>query len=171
VPCITRVIAATRPACWSEITNRTPPRPRFFSPARKPRQEAPPEHLVLGVADVETEDLPAAVGGDTGGDHDGLGDHDAVLGTDVEVGGVEEEVGELGVVQPPGAERPDALVEPGADPGDLGLRDPGGAHRDHQVLHAAGRDAVDVGLHHHRIQRLVDATARFEDRGEERSAA
>ena len=38
-------------------------------------QERPPEHLVLAVTDVQAEDLAAAVGGDTGGDHDGLGGH------------------------------------------------------------------------------------------------
>src|SRR4051794_13415884 len=43
--------------------------------------------------------------------------------------------------------------------------------RDHQVVDAAGRDAVNVGLHHHRIQRLVDAAARLQDAGEERSLA
>ena len=35
---------------------------------------------------------------------------------DVEVGGVQIDVGELDVVQPAGAERADDLIEPGADP-------------------------------------------------------
>ena len=35
---------------------------------------------------------------------------------DVEVGGVEVDVGELDVIQAAGAERADDLVEPGADP-------------------------------------------------------
>ena len=34
-------------------------------------QEAAPKHLVLGVADVDAEHLPAAGGGDPGRDHDG----------------------------------------------------------------------------------------------------
>jgi hypothetical protein len=34
-------------------------------------EEASPEDLVLGVADVEAEDLAAAVGGDSAGDDDG----------------------------------------------------------------------------------------------------
>ena len=34
-------------------------------------QEAAPERLVLAVADVESEDLAGAVGGDPGGDDDG----------------------------------------------------------------------------------------------------
>ena len=41
--------------------------------ARVPRlrRNAAPEHFVLGVADVDAEDLPAAGGGDPGRDHDG----------------------------------------------------------------------------------------------------
>jgi hypothetical protein len=39
------------------------------------------------------------------------------------------------------------------------------------VVHAAGGDAVYVGLHHHRVQRLVDSSAGFEDRGVERVLA
>ena len=137
-------------------------------------QEAAPEHLVLAVADVEAEDLPGAVGGDPGGDHDGhrhdLADVLAVA--HVQVGRVEVDVGELDVVQRPGAERADDLVQAGADPRDLGLGDPGvDAQRLDQVVDAAGRDAVDVGLHHHRVQRLVDPAAGLEDRREERALA
>jgi len=43
---------------------------------------------------------------------------------DVKVGRVEVDVGELDVVQRPGAERPDDRVQIAADPGDLGLGDP-----------------------------------------------
>jgi hypothetical protein len=58
-------------------------------------------------------------------------------------------------------------VELLTDPGDLGLADPAvGAQRDDQVIHAAGRDAVHVGLHHHRVERLIDAAPGFEDGGE-----
>jgi hypothetical protein len=42
----------------------------------------------------------------------------------VEVGGVEEHIRELGVVQRPGTERFDLLVQAGADPGHLGLEMP-----------------------------------------------
>ena len=34
-----------------------------------------------------------------------------------------------------------------------------------QVVHGAGGHAVDVGLHHHRVQRLVDPSAWGQDRG------
>jgi len=87
---------------------------------------------------------------------------------DVEVGRVEVHVGELDVVQRSGAERTDLLVQAGADPGDLGLADPRvRAHRFDEVVDAAGGHAVDVGLHHDRVQGLVDATAGLEDDGQE----
>ena len=70
-------------------------------------QEAAPEHLVLAVADVEAEDLPDAVGGDPGGHHHRHRHHLGGGVADVEVGRVEVDVGELGVVQRPGPERAD----------------------------------------------------------------
>jgi hypothetical protein len=65
-------------------------------------EEAAPEHLVLAVADVEAEDLAAAVGGDPGGDHD-RHRHDLGGGVAyVQVGRVEVHVREGGVVQSSG---------------------------------------------------------------------
>ena len=64
-------------------------------------QEAAPERLVLAVADVEAEDLPGAVDGDPGGDHDGHRDDLAVLAglvVDMEIGRVEVDIGKRGVV-------------------------------------------------------------------------
>jgi hypothetical protein len=67
-----------------------------------------------------------------------------------------------------GTEGADGLVQTGADPGDLGLGDPRvDAHRLDQVVDAASRDALDVGLHHHRVQGLVDAAAGLEDHRED----
>ena len=40
-----------------------------------------------------------------------------------------------------------------------------------QVVDGSGGDAVHVGLHHHRVERLVDPTPRFEDDREERPLA
>ena len=79
-----------------------------------------------------------------------------VVKRDVEVGRVEVDVGELDVVQRAGAERTDLLVQAGADPGHLGLADPGvGAHGFDQVVDAARADAVDVGLHHDRAPTMA----------------
>ena len=41
--------------------------------------------------------------------------------------------------------------------------DPGSdTERGHQVVDRAGRDALDLGLHHHRGQRHIDATSGFQ---------
>jgi hypothetical protein len=140
-------------------------------PALLQRGEEPsPERLVLAVADVEAEDFPRPVGGDARGHDDGHR-HDLMGGVaDVEVGRVEVDVGELDVPERAGAERADDLVQAGADPRHLGLRDPRlDAHGLDQVIDATAGDAVDVSLHHHRTEGLVDAAARFEDRGKERT--
>src|SRR4051812_17351979 len=111
---------------------------RSGTPARTPPPEGAPP--VLTVTDVHTKDLPAPVGGDPGGHHHGLGGQLSAgrgVGTHVQVGRVHIDVRELGEVQPSGPERPHRLVQPLADAGDLGLRDPGPAHRHHQVAHRA----------------------------------
>jgi hypothetical protein len=59
-------------------------------------QEGGPEGAVLGVADVQAQDLAAAVGGDASGDHHRAADHSAV-DAGLEVGGVHEQVREVGV--------------------------------------------------------------------------
>src|SRR3954452_20454284 len=168
VPWKDRLRAAMRPACWSEITSRTPPSPRFFRSVRKARQNTS-SSLSPTSRPHHDRDLAAAVGGDPGRDHDGHR-HDLGGGVaDVEVGGVEVDIRERGVVQPPLAEGGEDLVEAGADPGRLRLGEAGvDAQRGDQVVDRAGRHAADVGLHHHRIQGLVDAAAGFEDDREER---
>ena len=71
--------------------------------------------------------------------------------------------------QRPIPERGDLGVQVGADPRDLALGDPGvGTERLDQVVDLPGRDTVQVGLHDHREQRLVDAAPALEQRGEER---
>ena len=73
-PANTRAIDAFSPACASEITRRTPSRPRSLEAA----QERGPEHLVFGVADVDAEHLAVPVDGHRGGHDDGAAD-DAVV--------------------------------------------------------------------------------------------
>ena len=75
-------------------------------------QERGPERAVLAVADGEARDLAPAVGADSGGDDDGLGD-DPVVDPRRAVGRVEEHVGERLLGQAAVAERTD-----------LGGRDP-----------------------------------------------
>ncbi len=82
----------------------------------------------------------------------------------MEVDRVEVDVGERRVVERPGPERADDLVELFADPGDLGLGDAGvRTECDDQVIDAARGHAVDVGLHHDRVERLIDAAPGLED--------
>lgn len=64
----------------------------------KAPEELGPQIGRLGVADGHAEDLSTAQGGHADCDDDGLGGDMAVV-SDVEVGGVEVEVGEAGVVQ------------------------------------------------------------------------
>src|SRR3546814_17236659 len=81
------------------------------------------------------------------------------------IGRVEEHVRVGGVREWPVPERGDVLVEVAADPGDLGLADPGvGAERLHEIVDLAGGDAVDVRLHHDRKTGLVDPAAAVQTR-------
>jgi hypothetical protein len=132
-------------------------------------QERGPEDLVFAVTHVHAEDLPVPIGGDTGGDHDRPG-HDPTLHPSLDVGRVEEHVGEGGVVQRPVAERRDLLIKLGADARHRRLRHARvDAERDDEIVDLPGRGAVHVGLHHHRPQGLIDAAARLEQAREERA--
>jgi hypothetical protein len=134
-------------------------------------QEVGPEHLVLAVTDVDPEHLPAPVGRDAGGDDDGPGD-DPPVDPCLAVGGIEEHVGKRLLLQRAGPPGGDLAVELRADPGDLALADAGlHAQRRDQIVDLAGGDALHPGLHHHRVQRDVDAPARSQQRRKERSRA
>jgi hypothetical protein len=74
------------------------------------------------------------------------------------------------VVQLPGAERADGLVQSGTDPRHLGLADARvDPHGFDQIVDRPGGDTVDVGLHHHHVQGMIDAAAGLEDDREERA--
>ena len=86
----------------------------------------------------------------------------------VEVGGVDEHVGELDVIQGPVSEGGDLHVELLTDPAHGGLGDP----RRHtqsfdQVIDLAGGGAGHICGHDHRPQRPIHPTSRFEQRREE----
>ena len=90
----------------------------------------------------------------------------------LQVGGVQEHVGKLDVVQVPVAERRQFLVELGADAAHLGLGDPAlHPERRHEIIDLAGRHAVHVGLHDHGEEGPVDAPTALEQRREERPLA
>ncbi|GGV29523.1 hypothetical protein GCM10010293_29240 [Streptomyces griseoflavus] len=132
-------------------------------------QELGPEIFALAVADRDADDFAAAVRGDAGGDDDGLED-DAVVDAGLDVGGVEEQVGEPDGVQRPGVEGVELFAELDADSGDLVFRYPGiGAEGFDQVVDRASGDAVNVGRHDDRVEGLVDAPPAFQQAGEEAS--
>jgi hypothetical protein len=88
------------------------------------------------------------------------------------IGGVEKHGGEVLRGQGAVAELGNFLVQTRADPRHLRFGDPGvSAERFDEVIHFAGRDAVDVGLHHDREQGLVNPAAPLQQRGEERTGA
>jgi hypothetical protein len=162
---MTAGMACLRPVWASETTSWTPWRPRAFSDRRNAVQKAPSSLSPTS----KPKDFPAAVGGDPGGDDDRAADHPAV-DAGLGVGGVHEQVREGGVRQRARAERRDLGVQLGAAPADLRLGDAGiDAQGADQVVDLAGGGAVDVGLHHDRQQRPVDAPAGFQQRREERA--
>jgi hypothetical protein len=143
-------------------------KPDTSEPALAKRSEKrSPKRPVLGVADVTSEHLAVAIGGDSGDDDDRSRDD---TGTDsaLHVGGVTEQIGEGDVIELSLPEAVQVLVELGTDPRHLGLGDP---RRDaegfDQVIDLSRRDAVHVGLHHHGEQRSVDPSPALEDVGEE----
>jgi len=116
-------------------------------------QEGRPERLGLRRTDAEADDLAPTIGVDRHSDYRRHRD-DAATVADLEVGGVEPQIRPLTV---------DRAVEEGIDPlvdvlaqlGDLAFRDAAEAHRLHQLVDPAGRDAADPGLPDHRDQRLL----------------
>ena len=78
-------------------------------------QEGRPEVDRLGVPQGHAQDLPAAFGRHAGGHHQRPADH-PVPHSHVQVGGVDEQVGEPGAVQAAGQELVHALVDVLADP-------------------------------------------------------
>ena len=114
------------------------------------------------------------VGGDPGGDHDGAG-HDLAQRRRRGRGCRWRRGTRTGTRRGPRVRFRNAATRsssPAQIRRHLGLGDPGvDAHRLHQVIDGAGRDAVDVGLHHHRVQGLIDPATRLEDLREERALA
>ena len=88
------------------------------------------------------------------------------------VGGIQKDVRESLLAQGAVAECGDLGVEVFADPGDLAFGDPGiGTQRLDQVIDLAGGRAVQVGLHHHGKQALIDPATALQQRREERPGA
>ena len=102
-------MASTRPVWASEVTSRTPPRPRATRSASSPFQAAEP----LGGGYPQAQDLPVSVGVDPGSGQDHRADH-ATAFADLHCQGVGRHEDEgAGVAQGTVAEGGDVLVELG----------------------------------------------------------
>ena len=131
-------------------------------------QERRPEGTVPAVAHSEAEHLAAAVPAHPSGHDHRLGDH-PTIDSGLVVGRVDEDIREDLAGQRAVPEGADLGVQVGADPRDLDLAGPAvGTQRADQVVDLAGGDPVQVGLHHHREQGLVDPAAPLQQAGEER---
>ena len=114
------------------------------SPAGQLAKELRPDRFGLGCADLETKNLAPPIGVDPDGDDDGDRD-DPPASTDLEVGGVDPEIGPItfeGAVQ----ERLHLAVDLFAEPRHLALADPRHAHGLDQIVHGPRRDTLNVGL-------------------------
>jgi site-specific DNA recombinase len=124
-------------------------------------QELHPEGLGLGGADGEADDLAPPAGVDRHGNYGGDRDDPAAL-ADLEVGGVEPEVGPL-AGQRAFEEVPHPLVDLLAELRDRALGDPRQPHGLDQIVDAPGADAGDPGFLDHRHQRFLRGPARLEE--------
>ena len=137
--------------------------PAFLQPAQEPE----PEHGGLRRAEAEAQDLAPAVGVDARGD-DRRHRHDAPVLAHLQVGRVEPQVGPLPLDRPlQKGIHPD--IDALAQLRYLALRDPAHPHRLHEIVHLAGRHALDPGLLDHRHQGLFGRPARLKETGEVRT--
>jgi hypothetical protein len=134
----------------------------------QPAQKLGPERLGLDLAEVDADDLAPTALVDRVGDHQRLGDHAAVI-AHLELLGVEPQV-RVGALKRPGAERLDLLVQRPAQGRHAVLGHALDAQLLDEPVDLARRDAVDVGLHHDRDDRLLGTPARLQERREVRRA-
>ena len=152
-----------RPTWASLITSLTPLSPALF----ERDHELAPETLAFAVADLEAEQLTAAVSIDLHGhDHSPGADLHRLAQAAVEVGGIQIHVG-VTALQRPVQEGLLLHVDLGADaadqgPGDTALH----AQGRHQGIDLAGGDAADVRLHHDAVEGLIHAASGLENRGQ-----
>ncbi|EYD75948.1 hypothetical protein Rumeso_02493 [Rubellimicrobium mesophilum DSM 19309] len=123
-------------------------------------QERGPEGLRFGRTDVQAHDLAPAV---PVGGHGDYGRHtdDAATLADLEVGGIEPEIGPFAFERAL-EEGAHPLVDLFAQLRDLALADPAQAHGLHQVVDLARGDPGDPRLLDHRDQRLLGGLPRLQ---------
>ena len=127
-------------------------------------QEGGPEGLGLRRADRHAEDLAPSLVVDR--DRHGHRDRDDAPGlAHLQIGRIQPEIGPL-ALQRPLEEALDLAVDLAAQPRHLALGDARHPHRLHQVVHRAGRHALDVSLLDHRGQRLLGHPPWLQEAGE-----
>ena len=137
-----------------------PWRPRERSPRRNSSQNA----FGLCLADVDADHLTMARLVNGVGNDQRFRSHVASV-SNLEMFGVEPEIGEL-ALQRPLAERVDALVELPTQRGDPVFAHAVDPELLDQPVDLAGRDTVDVGLHHTRNDRLLTRAPGLQKRRE-----
>ena len=184
-PARLRAMAASSPSWASEMTSLVPFRPRFASVLRNALQnvsasEGPMCSPTISCLRTDLRFAPP-VGVHGHRDYGRHGD-DAPALADLQIGGVEPQVGPLALQGAP-QKGPDPLVdgEPwvaigpramaSAELGDGGLRDPAHAHRLDEVVDLARRDAGDPSLLDDGHQRLLDGLSRLQEPWEARAVA
>ena len=132
-------------------------------------EELPPEGLAFAVTHLEPQQLSAAVGIDAHRHDDSAGaDLQRLAQPAVEIGGIEVEVRVTAAIEGPLQEGLDLGIKALADAahlraGDTSIR----ADRGDQGVDLPGGDALDPGLHVHRVEGLIDPPPGLEDRREE----
>jgi hypothetical protein len=123
-------------------------------------QERPPECFGFGLTDVQADNFAATGLMHAVGDYQGLVPDPARLTNPLHLG-VQPQVG-IGTGQRPLPEHADLLVKATAQPTDGVLAHAAQPELLHQPVDLAGGDPVDIGLLHHRDQRLLAAPARLQ---------
>ncbi len=126
-------------------------------------EEAAPERFRFGFADIEADHFPVAGLVHGVGKHERLPHHPAAVADLLDLR-VQPQV-RVAALERPVAERLHLFVQAGADPRHLALGDPQPERLD-DLVDLTGRDAGDIGLLHHRHERLLRPLARLQERGE-----
>ena len=154
------LIACFKPSWASEITRRTPVRPRFTRLRRNAVQKARSSDGPTSMP----EHLPIALARDADGDDRRLAHH-AAIDPHLVVRGIDPQIPVL-ARERPRAKRRHHGIELAADARHLRLRDAVQAERLHQLVDLPRRDAVHVGFLHDRQQRVLGPPARLQQRRE-----
>ena len=126
-------------------------------------QKIEPEHRRFRRAEAQTQNLALAFGINGRSDY-GSDRNDAAVLAHFQIGGVEPQIGPI-ALDPPIEEGVHPLVDVLAKLGHLAFRNARHAHRLHQVIDFARRNALNPGLLHHGDERPLGGLARLQEGG------